>query len=308
MSEVFLTPDISRLAATYELGEPYAEFQASPEKHSKLHFTVTSCILYFLTGTFTLLFAVAAIVSLFDGSTYADSRILFGITIFLVIWLFILINGDSKITVKSWTIYACSQGILAYDARTQATRAIQWQQIKEFYVRTSESAEYTPESGVSRSWKCYQYALKCTDGPRFQFKGRSNYGKLDIGTLQHIIEKEIISLQLPPILEAYNEGKTVSFGALTINQTGVSNGQYTFAWDKILCIDFAGEFIYVRGFQWDVSFNIPKTSVPNAFVLEALVKRLDKQGKTEVASPVHMTTSEKLFSRKAHRVKHHRNS
>ena len=308
MSAVSLTPEISKLAATYELGEPYAAFQALPERHSKLHFTITSCITYLLIGVFTLFITVAAIASLFDGSSASASKALIYLSGILIFALWLFVSGDSKIIVKTWTIYVCPQGLLAYEVRTQATRAIQWKQIKDFYVRTWGDAEYTPESGVSRSWKCYQFLLKCMDGSRFQFKGRSDRGDVDIGTLQHIIEKEIISLQLPSVLEAYNEGKTVTFGALTLNQTGVSNGQYTFAWDKILCIDFAGESIYVRGFQWDVSFSVPKSWVPNAFVLEALVKRLDKQEKTSIAPPSNMTTSEKRFSRKAHRIKHHRNS
>jgi hypothetical protein len=126
--------------------------------------------------------------------------------------------------------------------------------------------------------------------------------------LKHIIEKELVSLHLPPILEAFDEGKTVTFGAISLNQTGISNGQYLFTWDKILSVDFAGESIYVRGFQWDVSFSVPKSSVPNACVLEALVKRLTSQGNIDIASPAtHMTTSEKRFSRKAHRLERHRN-
>lgn len=303
MSAVSLSPDVSKLAATYELGEPYAEFQTSPEKHSKLHFTVSSCITYLIIGVLALFITTAALVSLFDGSSASASEALICLSGILIFALWLSVSGDSKTIIRNWTIYVCPQGLLQYNARTSEAHAILWEQIAEYYIHIWGEAESRPESEVFHSWKCYLFTLKCSDGTSFKFKGTS-----DFGTLQHIIEKEVVSLQLPPILEAYNEGQTITFGAITLNQIGVSNGQYTFPWDKILCIDFEGNFIHVRGFQWDTSFSVAKSSVPNACVLEALVRRLDGQGKSGIASPEHMTTSEKRFSRKAHRIKHHRNS
>lgn len=303
MDTLSMTDDIHKLAATYQLGTPYAQFQTSPEKHSRLHFTVTSCITYLFIGTFTLFVVIFAIASLFDGSSSQESKLLIygaGILIF-ALWLFVI--EDSKTTIRTWTIYTCPRGLLRYDAKTQKAQAVHWEQIKEYYIRTWEDAELIPESGFSRSWKCYKFTLKCTDGSTVKFKGTS-----DIGALQHIIEKEIVSLQLPAIIGAYNAGKTVTFGAITLNQTGVSNGQYTFTWDKILCIDFEGEFICVRGFQWDVSFRVPKLLVPNACVLEALVSHLNRRGKTEKTASVNMTASEKRFSRKVYRLKRLRNT
>lgn len=298
-----MTPAISKIVARYQLGTPYAQFQTLPEKHTRFRFTVTSCITYLIIGTFTLFVAIYAVSSLFDGSDSKSSRLLLGIAGILIFALWMFISGDSKTTLRTWTIYVCPHGLLRYDARTQTTQAVQWEQIKEFYIHTWEDAELVPESGVSRVWKCYKFTLKCTDGTTFKFEGTSA-----IGALQGIIEKEIVLLQLPPIIETYNEGKTITFGAITLNQTGVSNGQYTFTWDKVLCIDFEGEFICVRGFQWDVSFRVPKLLVPNACVLEAFVNHLDRQGKTEKASPINMTASEKRFSRKVYRLKRHRNT
>jgi hypothetical protein len=198
-----LTADISKLAATYQLGTPYAQFQTLPEKHTRFRFTVTSCITYLIIGTFTLFVAIFAISSLFDGSDYKSSRSLVGGAVILVFALWIFISGNSKTILRTWTIYACPQGLLRHDTRTQAAQAVHWEQIKEFYIHTWEEAESIPESGFSRSWKSYKFTLKCTDGTTFKFEGTS-----DIGALQHIIEKEIVLLQLPSIIESYNEGKT----------------------------------------------------------------------------------------------------
>jgi hypothetical protein len=197
----------------------------------------------------------------------------------------------------SFTIYPCPHGLIQRNDKTHTMQVIRWEHIKEFYAHSWQEVEGSSEDGVISRWTRCSFNLNCTDGTSFRFVGIS-----DSLILRRLIEKALTASQLPSVIETYNTGKSVTFGDLTLTQVGVSNGEYTFTWDKILCIDFAGDAIRVRGFQWDLSFGVPASTTPNVCVLEAFIRYLDRQGKTDLPSHANLSTTEKRFSRKAHRL------
>jgi hypothetical protein len=197
----------------------------------------------------------------------------------------------------SFTIYPCPHGLLLRNNRTQTVQVIRWEHIKELYAHSWLEVEGNRGQEEYRRWTHYNFDLNCTDGTSYRFEGLSEFG-----TLQRLIEKAITASQLPAVIETYNQGKPVTFGDLTLTQAGVSNGEYTFTWDKILCIDFEGDAIRVRGFQWNISFGVPAFTTPNICVLEAFIRYLERQGKIDIPSHANLSTTEKRISRKAHRL------
>lgn len=196
-------------------------------------------------------------------------------------------------------IYTCADGLICKNTKTQDMQVIYWDRIDELYIESWREGEESLENGFYSTWFRCKFSLHCADKTIFNFVGTS-----EIMVLRHIIEKAVITHQLSSVTASYNAGKAITCGQLTISQNGVSNGEYTFTWDKILCIDFEGTFIRVRGYQWDIAFEVLAATTPNICVLEALVRYLQRQGKIAISSRMYLSPTQKFFIRKARRLSH----
>jgi len=92
-----------------------------------------------------------------------------------------------------------------------------------------------------------------------------------------IIQDLIYQHQVPQAIAALEQGKDVVFGQVSLNNQSLNIGRKTLLWSEVDRVQLArGTFYVSRPGSWRVAASIEFGSVPNAFVLLALLQRLGK--------------------------------
>jgi hypothetical protein len=121
-----------------------------------------------------------------------------------------------------------------------------------------------------------KYVLRRVDGSEVVIdKAFGNFKQLGQN-----LEQGITAFMLPRMLASYNAGQTLQFGAIGLNMQGMSlyGGQVAVAWPELLESKSAIGYLYIRykkqGKMLTSLERIPINNVPNAFVMQALVKQI----------------------------------
>ena len=100
-------------------------------------------------------------------------------------------------------------------------------------------------------------------------------GLRGIKYLGETIQQETFTRLMPLAVAAYNNGETLHFGKLTVNQQGIGNGKETVPWNQIKGVQVNQGYVAVkREGKWLRWANVPVAGVPNFFVFMALVDQI----------------------------------
>lgn len=111
------------------------------------------------------------------------------------------------------------------------------------------------------------YTLQLRDGSEYTLT-RFNINQVALGK---IIKEQVVPLQLPAVVAAYQEGRTISFGQVNINQQGIAIGASLLPWSHVRSVGLEANRLVIydiaRRKPWS---RLASADIPNLFLLFAL--------------------------------------
>jgi hypothetical protein len=135
-------------------------------------------------------------------------------------------------------------------------RAVRWEEMQSLTATTS---------GDGR--EILRHVLRTTDGVSVSL-GPSIGGVLD---LVDEVRVRMAEHQLPEVRARIAEGDVVHFGAMTVNEQGISVGPRVVAWDDMAEIEADAAEIVIRGKGGERVAAARLADVPNAFLLAEML-------------------------------------
>lgn len=161
-------------------------------------------------------------------------------------------------------VYVCPAGLLYY--HRGKTEPIRWDQVEALRQRI---VRY--RGGVT-----HRYTIQRNDGARFKFNDQLS----NVEALGNTIARETTRLLLPRYMAVYQAGQTVTFGRISLNREGVSNGKERLAWQQVkgMKVQASSLFIQKEGTKW-LRWNNQAYDIPNVNMLLALVDSILTSGR-----------------------------
>jgi hypothetical protein len=150
--------------------------------------------------------------------------------VFLSIWatsigVIVLIRAWLGIRYLSLRVALCKDGLVY--VRRKVTEAMVWSDIVLFW----DSSYLYPGRILGEA--IVSFVIEEASGKRFRITGLK-----DIQELREEILKQVMRLLLPPALDAYKTGKTVSFGPFALDQRRVKYRSWSLSWEDVDVITF----------------------------------------------------------------------
>ncbi len=246
-----LTPEARQVMASYNLGMPTVEYRTK--------FTVRKSIAVAILFAGGLGFLVVAILG--------SSSLLLSAVIAVVI-LSVMCLAAAMWTVvdavqsRDIHVYVCPGGLLYQ--HSGKTEAIRWDQVEAFWQKVVRTYRYGIYTGST-----HRYTLRRYDGATFKFNDNIH----NVEALGNAIAGESARTLWPRSIAAYQAGQTLSFGKISLNQQGVSDGKELLPWYQVKEIKVNRGFLSIkkegnkRG-NWKL---IQASTIPNVGVFVALV-------------------------------------
>lgn len=246
---------IKELAAQHQLGMPYAAYM--PRQAS---------LFTRIFGLFCVLFG-----SLFLGAVLLAARL--GWWSVWQIALFLLIGAGWIGTGLWWLttcwlstrrcVYLCPGGLLFVQ---QVPEAIPWNKIE---------GQWKNVHAEGKADRISSYTLLRSDGETFEITSDHP----SIKQLESILEREVTRCLLPRVIQAFEKGRWVSFGALRASSQGihVKQKEDALSWDEVRFVLNEQHLAIKRTGQQHPWAVLPLASVRNLCLLRGLVKYLDEQ-------------------------------
>jgi hypothetical protein len=241
-----LTPDGYQVAVTYQLGIPIAEY--------KPRLTIRKAIALAVIFVAGIGFCVCAIISPYFLAFMLISVFEFSVLIWVLVDMY---------RYRDKRAFVCPSGLLyQYQGKSEAIR---WDQVEAVWQRVVQRYSY----GIKTA-RTHLYTVRRYDGTTFKF----NDQLYNVEALGNTIVRETTRLLQPRYIAAYQAGQTVTFGQISLNQQGVSNGKEQLPWTQIQELKGKGGFI---SFQQKGSTSLKWTPVqaykiPNVSTFVALVE------------------------------------
>jgi len=239
----------------YELGTPTTQF-ASAAKRGRLF--ILGIVL--LIGGETTLFW-AAFSPYFDKFATDRPAILAGGAVVAICGLLCL---EYYLRYRQVHVKLFADGFSRErDGKTETVRwddiAAVWQSVTKRYT----NGIYTGTTHV--------YTLKTGDGRTFIFNDQLK----KVEKLGQTAINEVSNRKFPGAVALYNNGATVQFGPVAISKVGLTKGDQTLSWPEIEAVNLNKGYLNVkkRG-KWLKFANVPVSSIPNVFVLVAMIDRI----------------------------------
>jgi hypothetical protein len=143
----------------------------------------------------------------------------------------------------------------------------------------------------SPTYTDYQYTLRLADGRSRSFRGSLPARRarasgavrlkptpgmttpVTIEQLGRLLETGVTRAQLPKAIDRLNAGKSVSFGPLTLNPSGIAVRGQSLPWDEIEEVQTRKEVVSVRkSGKWLAWKRARVSEIPNYSVFDALVR------------------------------------
>jgi len=264
MAQPTTATDMHQLAAQYQLGTIIEEY------HPKLVRAVVAALVFVALG-------IAAIVFIFVSEHLSLSTIDFtAVDVGGAFWAFVIIglcfiaggiaSGIGALQNYGMHVLLCSQGLLR--TRRGQVEVVRWEQIAAFWQAVTKRYTNGIYTGTT-----HLYTLQRIDGVTLKFN--DTLGKVE--ALGNAIQREVTRVQLPKYIYAYNAGNTITFGPISINQQGVSNGKELLPWSQNKGIEVRRGIVSVKKegkwLNWS-SVGVPR--IPNFYVFMALVDYAQK--------------------------------
>ena len=159
------------------------------------------------------------------------------------------------------TIQVSENGLDVTDKNLK-TRRILWNEIEE--VKQEIVKSFYP---IMILFKTYDYKIITTDGTELHI----DHAVKDVKKLGQLIQNRTYELQLPRYKTMYDEGGTISFGKLSINQLGIMKGNVNISWKDIKKIEVKDGYVHIfkgRMLRWN---STPVSELSNFYVFSSLV-------------------------------------
>lgn len=234
-------PEVYNQAATYSLGNVTGTY--------KPRFTNLFVILGIGIGATILDIIVLYAILVASGYLF---YILIVIPILALIWMF------TTLPYANLRVYTFSQGIV--HAKGNALEVVRWDQIEAVWERLIRSR--------GRTQSVLYTVRRGGDGKTFTYGSQLQQNTV----LGQTIQQEVVRIQLPRAIPAFQAGQNIAFGPVNANQQGLNNGREMVPWNQvgsiivregIICIEQGGRLI-----RWNA---VKSSTVPNLAVLQALV-------------------------------------
>ena len=147
----------------------------------------------------------------------------------------------------------------------QAPVVYRWEEIEAIWrvppLFNNQSMQTIP------SWRLYAHRLQLRNGASYtltRFNIRQN-------ALGKIIEEQIVPAHLPAVVNAYQEGQTITFGQVQVSRLGISVGAKLLPWDQVKSVSLRGSRLVIYDItQRKPWCSLPEKKIPNLFLLFAL--------------------------------------
>jgi hypothetical protein len=171
----------------------------------------------------------------------------------------------------------------AYGKKSEPPVVMRWNDLQDFRIRVLQKVFITPHSFHMRG--DYQFVLTGKDGQTVTIK--EQYPQIE--SVADLLWNMVAKSQTPAALENFQQGKTLTFGSLRVNNKGIDNGIELLGWDRLDHISIQGGNVILRtriDSRWVEWVNIRVEDFPNlpVFIAIAASPGVNKfQGKMKLA-------------------------
>jgi hypothetical protein len=113
----------------------------------------------------------------------------------------------------------------------------------------------------------YAYTLQLHNSTRYTLT-RLNINQESLGKL---IKEQVVPLQLPATITAYQDRQTLSFGQVLVSQQGIAVGTRLLPWSQVKSVSLQGDRLVIYDItQRKPWYKLKARHIPNLFLLFAL--------------------------------------
>jgi hypothetical protein len=256
-----IPPHIYQTASTYQLGNPRTDYGIAARVANR---RIITGIVVFIIGIAMGIWGVGILASSSGSSSDNGSLAIVLFIAALILGGFGLIAWIRAIALKNSNlhIYVCDNGLI-YTIGNAAPQPFPWNQVQAVWRSVTRHYRNGIYTGTT-----FLYTIQRNDGYRIVL----NNNIRGIESLGNVISDRITKLLLPQVIQAYTNGQTVSFGALSLNQQGLGNGSEILPWPQVEAVDVKNGFISVkRQGAWLRWSRVAAADIPNLFVFLALI-------------------------------------
>lgn len=168
---------------------------------------------------------------------------------------------------RSWSVYVFSEGFAF--TRGSKLDALRWEQINSMLISVVRRYMNGVYTGTQ-----HKYTIRTMDGKQIVLNDRIT----NVGQLGDSISSMVTRVKLPEVIAAYKAGETITFGPLSVNQQGVSNGKELIGWAQVKDIRLNKGIVTVqKEGKWLNWSSAQVASIPNIFIFLALVTAIRQQ-------------------------------
>ena len=240
--------------ATAVLGRQQAQYTSSTRRNSLLIFF----------GVLFLIGAFAAGYAFFNADPKEPDRE--GMIVVAVLFAAIGVPlFGMGLAQRGKTVEVYEHGLVRVKGKN--VKVTRWDDINAVWQRITRNYYNGIYTGTT-----YVYTIQTKNGEKFKI---TNVYK-DIEALGNSIQSEVTKRLLPPMVRAYQNGQTVSFGKLSLNPQGLIYKDKQLAWNEIKDLKIERGFISVKkeGGRWFNWASVSAANVPNLFVFLAMIDRI----------------------------------
>jgi hypothetical protein len=250
------SPEATQLAGTYQLGEPLADYKVGLTKRMRTYAIIG------IAGT--IFWAVLIYLGLTSPQNNDGMSGTLTFAAFALGCLGLAVYYLTIPVIKPWHVYVCKEGFAFTNGKK--SEPYRWDSIASVMLDITSYSQYGMNTGTT-----YKYTVRRNDGEKLVLDDKF----IDVDALGNTITQEAAVHMLPRVMADFNAGQTITFGSLSVNQQGVSNGRNILPWSEVSGVFINKGFVIVlqkgKKSSWA---NIRVAKVPNVFVLDALVRSL----------------------------------
>ncbi|MBO0780124.1 MAG: hypothetical protein J2P37_14970 [Ktedonobacteraceae bacterium] len=248
------SPEAFQVASAYQLGEPQEAF------HVKHTVTTVAWGIGTAVGGATMIFSALQTI----GSTGEGPGFILVLAMGILLLILSILTWLLPLFYRSWHIYVCSNGFLFMHG--QQIEVSRWDQIEAIWQRMKIDHRNGTNTITS-----YKYTIRRQDGAQIVLTSRFR----NIARFGQRLRQEVTNCLLPRAIDEYNAGQTLTFGPLSINSAGISNGKNLLPWQQIKSVDEKDSTLWIKkAGKWLDWANIQIAKIPNFCVFMALVRHV----------------------------------
>lgn len=254
-----LPEGLAALADEHQLGERRLDQQLGRKVLTSWRQIIAMSVidLIFLGGGAVVTFGSLANATFRQDSSFVITPIIY----FSFFGILLTIDTIRRLRQINNHTYTFERGIIL--KRGQLAPAIaRWEEIET--VWRNPGIRLTRNSQATLPIHAYAYTFQLRGGNKYTL----NRLNMRIDVLSKIIQEQIVPLQLPAAIDAYQTGQTLAFGEVRVNQQGITIGERSLSWPQVKSVTLQENKLAV----FDITQRKPWGSVkakkiPNLFLL-----------------------------------------